>query len=358
MTAQNGEGVYGDGVGVVTPLAHKLSQNGPVVKDSTGKPRSGVFYAGNASLVSGKANMSYDVAPFEAAICRGRTKGTSYPSNDAVVNVTTTAAPGSNSRIDIIYFQQQEVSEGDDATEAVVGVVQGTAASSPTAPTLPDGAIELARAVVGAGITATTDATITQTASFTAPLGSPVPFRTTTEMNAWTPMKGQRALDLSSDIEYRYNGTAWKPWESDWITYTTTLSAVSGTFAVGTGGSAAQVSRYRYEQGRVRVSFRLVFGTSGSSMGTAPKLTLPLAAVAPPHSNAAYVGGSLGGTIFDSSSGVARLLTVFSDDTSTTVVRLFYLDNVAGLLGSPTATAPWTWAAGDALQGEFVYDPA
>lgn len=209
MTAQNGEGVYGNAVGVVTPLAHKLSQNGPVVKDSTGKPRSGVFYAGNASLVTGKANMSYDVAAFEAAICRARTKGTSFPTNDSVVNVTTTAAPGSNSRIDIIYLQQQEVSEGDGATQAVVGVVQGTAASSPSAPTLPDGAIELARAVVPAGITATTSATITQTAPFTAPLGSPVPFRTTSERDAFSPMKGQLAYLLDSDSLIRYTGSAW-----------------------------------------------------------------------------------------------------------------------------------------------------
>src|SRR5690606_35733041 len=210
MTAQNGEGVYGDGVGVVTPLAHKLSQNGPLVKDSTGKPRSGVFYAGNASLVTGKANMSYDVAPFEAAICRGRTKGTSFPTNDAVVNVTTTAAPGSNKRIDIIYAQQQEVSEGDAATQFVIGVVQGTAASSPTAPTLPDGAIELARAEVSAGITATTSAIITQTAPFTTVIGGVVPFRTTTEMNTWTtPLAKQLARDLSSNNLYVWTGTGW-----------------------------------------------------------------------------------------------------------------------------------------------------
>lgn len=217
MTAQNGEGVYGDGAGVVTPLAHKLSQNGPLVKDSTGKPRSGVFYAGNASLVTGKANMSYDVAPFEAAICRTRTKGTSYPTNDSVVNVTTTAAPGSNSRIDIIYFQQKEVSEGDASTAAVVGVVQGTAASSPSAPTLPDGAIELARAVVGAGITATTSAVITQTAPFTAASGGTVVVRNATERDGGTPyvaaswLTGQRVLQLDTGVEYWHDGAALRP---------------------------------------------------------------------------------------------------------------------------------------------------
>ncbi len=239
MTAQNGEGVYGDGVGVVTPLAHKLSQNGPVVKDSTGKPRSGVFYAGTASLVTGKANMSYDVAAFEAAICRGRTKGTSFPTNDAVVNVTTTAAPGSNKRIDIIYVQQKEVSEGDDATEAVIGVVQGTAASSPTAPTLPDGAIELARAEVTAGITATTSATITQTAPFTAPLGSPIPFRNATARDAAGAfVAGTKAHLIDTGVEYVYDGSAWRPQISGGQTPTSVVVG-SGSSSVASDGTVS-----------------------------------------------------------------------------------------------------------------------
>lgn len=210
MTAQNGEGVYGNGAGVVTPLAHKLSQNGPLVKDSTGKPRSGVFYAGTATLVTGKASMAYDVAAFEAAICRARTKGTSFPTNDGVVTVPTTTAPGANSRIDIVYVQQAEASEGDPDTEAVIGVVQGTASSSPTAPALPDGALELARAVVGAGITGTQDAVITQTAKFTVPLGSPIPFRNSTERDAaGTFPPYTRCVLLDTGAEFVYS-SGWK----------------------------------------------------------------------------------------------------------------------------------------------------
>lgn len=210
MTAQNGEGVYGDGVGVVTPLAHKLSQNGLLVKDATGTPRSGVFYAGTATLVTGKASMAYDVAPFEAAICRARTKGTSFPTNDGVVTVPTAAAPGANSRIDIIYLQQAEASEGDPDTEAVIDVAQGTASSSPTAPAIPDGAIELARAVVGAGITGTQDAVITQTAAFTAAAGGVIPFRSSTERDAFSAAEGQLGWLLDSDRLEVFNGSGWR----------------------------------------------------------------------------------------------------------------------------------------------------
>ncbi|HTN57524.1 MAG TPA: hypothetical protein VL043_04600 [Protaetiibacter sp.] len=188
-------------------------------------------------------------------------------------------------------------------------------------------------------------------------LGRPQQFADATAQAAFTGARvGDLAYRVDLAVTMRYDGASWVAWESDWKTYTATLSAAGGTFAIGSGGS--QSTRYRYEHGRIRVKFKFVLGTSGASMGTAPKFTLPVTAVSPPHSNAAYVAGSLGGTILDASAGVARLLTVLSDDTSATVVRLFYLDNVAGLLSSPTATAPWTWAASDALQGEFVYDPA
>jgi hypothetical protein len=76
---------------------------------------------------------------------------------------------------------------------------------------LPDGAIELARAVVGAGITATTSATITQTAPFTAPLGSPIPFRNSTERDAaGTFIAGTKARLLDTGKEYIY-ASGWKP---------------------------------------------------------------------------------------------------------------------------------------------------
>lgn len=299
MTAQNGEGVYGDGAGVVTPLAHKLSQNGPVVKDSTGKPRSGVFYAGNASLVSGKANMSYDVAAFEAAICRGRTKGTSFPTNDGVVNVTTTAAPGSNSRIDIIYLQQQEVSEGDAATQAVVGVVQGTAASSPSAPSLPDGAIELARAVVPAGITATTSATITQTAKFTAAAGGVIPFRSTTDRDAATYTETQLGWLLDTDILQIFDGSAWQTMKTGDTGWTTL------TMGSGWTGEASNPPQYRriggvlYWRGRAQ--------TSGATTAIA---TLPAGFrpdVAASGSNPFVLSGSSNATVTINSSGAIAL---------------------------------------------------
>lgn len=166
--------------------------------------------------------------------------------------------------------------------------------------------------------------------------------------------EGLYFLQLDNGVLYRYAGGAWKAWESDWISYSAALSAASGTFSVGSGGSAAQVTQYRYELGRVRVKYKFVLGSSGAAMGTTPKFTLPVASASPPHAYAFY----LGGTVFDASVTGVLLSFVAADNTSTSIVRIAYMNNIAGLFDYPTASTPWVWAAGDALQGEFVYDPA
>lgn len=169
---------------------------------------------------------------------------------------------------------------------------------------------------------------------------------------------GDLGIQEDTDVVYRYTGSVWKAWESDWISYTATLSAGTGSFTVGTGGSASQVTQYRYEAGTVRVRYSFVLGSSGFAVGTQPKFTLPVTAVALAHPFFGYVSGSLGGTMFDTSATALLLSVVVADNTSTTVVRPATVNNVSGLLAYPTATTPWTWAAGDAMQGSFTYEAA
>lgn len=245
MTATKGLGTYGNGVGTVTPLDHKMAQLGLFVKTAANTIRPGVFWDGNTTVVSGKANMSYDVRPLAAVLSRGATSGAVLLTNDGVVNVVTTAAPGSNSRYDVVYLWQREFALDGTDSNPVIGVVQGTAAASPTVPSLSGfpGAIELARIIVPAGITATTSATITQTAPFTTVDGGTIPFRNTTERDAWsgvvTPVTRQRARDISTGIEYVWNGTAWA---SPTILASGSLSAVSSFNIDGlTGASGYEI---------------------------------------------------------------------------------------------------------------------
>lgn len=213
MTATHGVGTYGNAAGTVTPLDHKMAQLGHVVKTAANTIRPGLFWDGSATIVSGKANMSYDVRAFTCVTSRGATLGAVFLSNDAVYNVTTTAAPGSNSRYDVVYIWQREYSIDGTDSNPVIGVVQGTAAASPSVPSLSSfpGAIELARILVPSGVTATNSGTtITQTAPFTAAAGAVVPVRTTTERDAGSWIEGQVIWLIDTDVlQVTANGTTW-----------------------------------------------------------------------------------------------------------------------------------------------------
>ncbi|RZT59310.1 hypothetical protein EV140_1915 [Microcella alkaliphila] len=76
MTAQPGLGITGNGVGVTTPIAHRLAQSGLVAK-AGGTPnlvRAGVFYDGTVNIVTGTAGMmfypagEYTISPVVARV--------------------------------------------------------------------------------------------------------------------------------------------------------------------------------------------------------------------------------------------------------------------------------------------------
>jgi hypothetical protein len=233
MAATHGVGTYGNAVGTVTPLDHKMANLSHWVKTAANTIRTGVLWDGNPTIVSGTANMSYNVRAFTAVSSRGATAGAVELSNDAVYNAITTAAPGSNSRYDVVYIWQREYSIDGTDSNPVIGVVQGTAAASPTVPSLAafPGAIALAQILVPAGVTATNSGTtITQTAPFTASAGGVVACRTTTERDAGSWQEGQDLYLIDSDRKQVYNGTAWK-------TISSGLVGVVPTSVAGTGVS-------------------------------------------------------------------------------------------------------------------------
>lgn len=212
MTAFYGTGITGDGAGVTSPLDMKLGQAGQVAKASATTIRAGLFWPGTGTIVSGTANMSYDVIAFTGVTQRSASAGAVFGGNDGTLNVVTTAAPGSNSRYDVVYWWNREFSLDGTDSNPVIGVVQGTAAASPTVPSLAayPGAIELARILVPSGVTATNSGTtITQKAPFTAMAGGTVVVRNSTERDAGTWLEGQKVYDIATDIEWTYDGSAW-----------------------------------------------------------------------------------------------------------------------------------------------------
>lgn len=353
MTAFKGLGTYGNAVGVVTPLDHKLADAGLLVKTTTALGvRPGVFYGGNASLISGTAGMAYSVAAYACATQRSASAGAVLGGNDGALSVATTAAPGSNSRIDIIYHWHREYSLDGVDSNPVIAVIQGTAAAVPTAPSLAafPGAIEIGRATVSAGATATNGGgvVITQTAPFTSVDGAKIPFRTTTEMNLWTTaLSDQKALDLSTLVTYRFDGSNWKAWESDWITWSTAPTNIT----VGTGGSASSLQRYKWVDGRPYFDYKFVLGSSGQSVGAAPVLNLPITLVLivpglPPTTGE--------GAIYDFNPGAVSYTKVRLASATTARIDTW----ASGAYGAISSTAPITFAAGDTIAGGFWGDVA
>lgn len=214
MTAYKGLGTYGNAAGVVTPLDHKLSNAGQFAKTGSQTIRTGLLWGGVSNIVTGTAGMSYSVAPYQCVTQRSGAAGAVPGGNDGTVSVATTAAPGSNSRWDVIYHWHREYSLDGVDSNPVIGVVQGSPAASPTVPSLAafPGAIELARILVPTGVTATNSgATITQSAPFTAMAGGVIPFRNSAEQAAGTYLEGQLGWLIDTDQISYYSGSAWVP---------------------------------------------------------------------------------------------------------------------------------------------------
>lgn len=108
-------------------------------------------------------NMSVDIAPGTAVVTGDDQpdQGRYLVTSTAVENRTIGAPPGSNSRIDAVILQVRDPNAGGaTGDDAILTVVAGTAAASPSPPTIPASAIVLAYVTVAAGTVAITNAMI------------------------------------------------------------------------------------------------------------------------------------------------------------------------------------------------------
>jgi hypothetical protein len=115
--------------------------------------------------------MTYKVAAGVAVASRG----TTYGAVEFLVpasTVTTDVGPQSGARYDVIYAKPQDPSQGDSTADVVVGVVKGTAAASPSKPSIPTGAVELRAYLVPQGATKTSQATVQGSVNFAIPYGA------------------------------------------------------------------------------------------------------------------------------------------------------------------------------------------
>lgn len=180
--------------------------------------RQGIFYDGLGAAVVGTTDtgtMTYQIRACTLAyyLLGTAASGGVVTVIDAATKVNTTAAPGSNSRIDVIWVRQQSVAAdgGSDVVNLpLLGCTQGTPAASPSVPAIPTGALDIAHAVVLSSTTQTSTCVITQTHNWTTSHGSPIPVRNSTEQGTLTPFLGMTAYRLDLDAVQRYTGAAWR----------------------------------------------------------------------------------------------------------------------------------------------------
>lgn len=198
--------------GGLTIVDERLILAGDIVSTTGGAPRTGVLPSHTNALVTGLASMAVSVASFNGVFSRTGA-GVEKAANNGATTVTIDTAPGSNSRLDVVWARAQFAASGDANSLVVFGKTTGTAAASPAKPAIPAGAMELATVLVPS--TATTmqssGVVITQTHQYTAMEGGTVLLRNQVEADAWTPHDGSKAYRLDLSAEFTRVGGQWIP---------------------------------------------------------------------------------------------------------------------------------------------------
>jgi hypothetical protein len=117
-------------------------------------------------------------------------------------NVTVATSDPTNPRIDLVVAAV--VDNGDSTSYCYVGLVTGTPAGSPVAPTAPANSITLAQVTVGAGVTSIVSGNIADKRTYTAAPGGVIPWSSTGA--AVGGVKGLLAYDVAND-RFFHNGT-------------------------------------------------------------------------------------------------------------------------------------------------------
>lgn len=266
------------GVGLVSPAEARLDDVGLLAVGGGGlvSGRTGVMAGPGATAVvtgtSSTAPMRYQVAAHHWVTNRGSVSDGNYRgAAEAVKTVDTGAAPGSGSRIDVIWVKQQDsrstlTADGTDGP--LYGCTQGVSSTgTPAKPAIPLGAEELAVATVlsTATRTDTTGVTIANTAKLTTTRGGVLPIRTAAELAGLPAYPSAQALELDTGRLRWHDGTRWR-YAGDRVVVTDTAGRDALGAYEGLVADVAGAAEYRYTSG-AWIAYRLapaVLGITGS----------------------------------------------------------------------------------------------
>jgi len=358
--------------------------------------RTGVYWdREDPCTASGTATMDVDITSFRAAI-ESPLGGYYVVTLDEDDTVAIAASDSTNERWDIIYVNQEDyqVDGSQVDSEAVLEVATGTPALTPVDPDVPDGALALYRVEVPAGVTTTNavGVVITSLFDYTAPVGTPIPVRTYTEMDAIVDYPGQRAklLSIVSQPVYEHDGTEWRSvgqitvadaternalskrrtgdlaytvsdatvyrWNgSAWKTWQKTITNIVPTWVNFTTGNGTAAFYYEVSSGVCHLWGKFTLGST-SSVGAGVSITgLPYSIDAAGMVTNQHMGST---TFQDTGTTVVYGAAVYSGFTTAVGVTAF---NVAGTYPTGyymTTTVPFTFVNTDAFALDFFYPVA
>lgn len=233
----------GDGttaIGIRRALAVMLEQVSPGVA-KPGRFGDGHFY------VSGTNGWAYTVTGGGLVIVRTETGGAYVVGMPSGVTVPTTPADGINPRYDVIYAVQPDpaVDGVDVDVDFRVDVAHGAAAATPVAPSIPAGAVVLARKIVSPGDTGTNaGSAITDRLAVTGlnvpsitwenVNGKPTTFPPSAHTHAWSAVTGKPSTFAPEAHTHPWSEVTGKP-----STYPPS-SHTHNASQIGTSGSNVQ----------------------------------------------------------------------------------------------------------------------
>ena len=122
--------------------------------------------------VTGTTSLYYAVAAGVAVCSKGASDGKTLAYFAGGNTDTVSANSSGNPRIDSVYIYSNDVNQSDADNLVHIGVVSGTAAAVPTAPTIPTYATLLAEMLVPAGATTTANVASAASVGYAIPYGA------------------------------------------------------------------------------------------------------------------------------------------------------------------------------------------
>lgn len=159
-----------------------------------------------------------------------------------------------------------------------------------------------------------------------------------------TPAQGLTVYRKDTKAIERYNGSSWDSFDTQWQSYTPTLTNL-------TLGNGTSVGKYLRQGKKISVEYVFTLGTT-SAVGSNPEITLPFTRASGYGTNLLQ---PLDGTAFFVDEGNATYNGCVTSSTAQFRVYCIATGFSAGSLSPTSAANPFTFGSTDQLGARFSY---